>query len=73
MEANVQLPPSNFHHPTSTIQLPTSNFQHLLRILSVLTVTLVALMLLLRAVDLLPIDYDEDDYLRAGQQYAAAI
>jgi ABC-type sugar transport system permease subunit len=39
----------------------------------ILIVTLIALGLRLRAVDLLPIDYDEDDYLRAGQQYAAAI
>ncbi len=50
-----------------------NNYQRLLRILSIVVVTLIALMLRLRAVDRLPIDYDEDDYLRAGQQYAAAI
>lgn len=43
------------------------------RIGFIIIVTLIALGLRLRAVDLLPIDYDEDDYLRAGQQYAAAI
>ena len=45
----------------------------LVYILTILAVTLIALGLRLRAVDLLPIDYDEDDYLRAGQQLAAAI
>ncbi len=44
-----------------------------LRIGAVLLVTLIALRLRLRAVERLPIDYDEDDYLRAGQQYAEAI
>jgi len=34
---------------------------------------LVALGLRLRAVDQLPIDFDEDDYLLAGQHYAQAI
>jgi len=43
-----------------------------LRIVAVVSVALIALALRLRAVELLPIDYDEDDYLRAGQQYAAA-
>jgi ABC-type sugar transport system permease subunit len=45
----------------------------LLRAAAIVVVTLIALGLRLRAVDRLPIDYDEDDYLRAGQQYAAAI
>jgi ABC-type sugar transport system permease subunit len=45
----------------------------LLRILAVLLVVVLAWMLRLRAVNLLPIDYDEDDYLRAAQQYAALI
>jgi len=45
----------------------------LLYILGILAITLTALGLRLRAVDLLPIDYDEDDYLRAGQQLATAI
>jgi ABC-type sugar transport system permease subunit len=43
------------------------------RITAVAIVTAFALGLRLRAVDLLPIDYDEDDYLRAGQQVADAI
>jgi hypothetical protein len=47
--------------------------QLLLRILAVLLVVVLAWMLRLRAVNLLPIDYDEDDYLRAAQQYAALI
>lgn len=38
-----------------------------------LFVLLVALGLRLRAVELLPIDYDEDDYLLAGQHYSRAI
>ena len=45
----------------------------LLHILAVIAVVAIALGLRLRAVQKLPIDYDEDDYLRAGQQYAAAI
>ncbi len=45
----------------------------LLRILFALLVAFIAFTLRLRAVNLLPIDYDEDDYLRAGQQYATAI
>ncbi|MGA9349461.1 MAG: ABC transporter permease subunit [Anaerolineae bacterium] len=48
-------------------------FRPSFRIVAIIVVTLIALELRLRAVDLLPIDYDEDDYLRAGQQYAAAI
>src|SRR3990172_8190447 len=47
--------------------------RRLIRVLSIALVTLLALALRLRAVERLPIDYDEDDYLRAGQQYAAAI
>ncbi len=43
------------------------------RLLAILAVTAIALGLRLRAVDLLPIDYDEDDYVRAGQQFAEAI
>ncbi|MBM3144866.1 MAG: sugar ABC transporter permease [Chloroflexi bacterium] len=45
----------------------------LLFILSVIVVTAVAFGLRLRAVDRLPIDYDEDDYLGAAQRYALAI
>lgn len=47
--------------------------QRWLRFLSVLLVTSIALALRLRAVERLPIDYDEDDYLLAGQHYARAI
>jgi hypothetical protein len=36
-------------------------------------VVLVAAALRLRAVNMLPIDFDEDDYLPAGQQFATAI
>ncbi len=44
-----------------------------LRILAILVVIALALGLRLRAVQKLPIDYDEDDYLRAGQEYAQLI
>ncbi|MBI3738467.1 MAG: ABC transporter permease subunit, partial [Chloroflexi bacterium] len=43
------------------------------RILAVLIVTAIAWGLRARAVNLLPIDYDEDDYLRAGQEFAHLI
>ncbi len=43
------------------------------RILIVVAVVALAWMLRARAVDLLPIDYDEDDYLRAAQQMAVVI
>lgn len=43
------------------------------RLAAVLAVILVAVVLHVLAVQTLPIDYDEDDYLRAGQQYAQAI
>lgn len=42
-------------------------------ILAIISVSLIALGLRMRAVQLLPIDYDEDDYFSAGQHYAAAI
>ncbi len=42
-----------------------------LRLVAVLAVTMLAWSLRWRAVNLLPADYDEDDYLRAAQQYAA--
>ncbi|MBE2221409.1 MAG: hypothetical protein IAF02_07710, partial [Anaerolineae bacterium] len=45
----------------------------LVRILIVILVVILAWVLRARAVDLLPIDYDEDDYLRAAQQMAVAI
>jgi ABC-type sugar transport system permease subunit len=38
-----------------------------------LLIVLLALLLRLRAVEQLPIDFDEDDYLLAGQHYARAI
>jgi arabinogalactan oligomer/maltooligosaccharide transport system permease protein len=44
-----------------------------LLILAAIGVTLIALNARLTAVDKLPIDYDEDDYLRAGQLYAQGI
>ncbi len=47
--------------------------RRLVRILSIVLITLIALALRLQAVERLPIDFDEDDYLRAGQQYAASI
>ena len=45
----------------------------LLTIFLILLVAAIAWMLRWRAVSNLPIDYDEDDYVRAGQQYAALI
>lgn len=43
------------------------------RVLMILAVLAIAGFLRLRAVEMLPVDYDEDDYLRAGQQYANGI
>ncbi len=43
------------------------------RLLLILVPVVVAIAIHWRAVDLLPIDFDEDDYLRAGQEYAQAI
>ena len=37
------------------------------------TVLVIALLLRLRAVEMLPADHDEDNYLRLGQQYASAL
>ena len=45
----------------------------LARLLLILLAVVLALGLRLRAVQMLPVDYDEDDYLRAAQQYAAAM
>jgi arabinogalactan oligomer/maltooligosaccharide transport system permease protein len=47
--------------------------RRLLLIIAAIVVTLIALSARLTAVDRLPIDYDEDDYLRAGQIYATSI
>jgi small basic protein len=44
-----------------------------LRAALIVAVVLVALVLRGRAVQLLTVDYDEDNYLRAGQQYRAAL
>lgn len=44
-----------------------------IRLLAAVAVALVALSLRLLAVDRLPIDRDEDDYLRAGQLYASGL
>jgi hypothetical protein len=43
------------------------------RLALVLGVVFLALVLRVRAVELLTVDYDEDNYLRAGQQYRAAL
>ncbi|HEX7950015.1 MAG TPA: ABC transporter permease subunit [Candidatus Limnocylindrales bacterium] len=45
----------------------------LARVLGVGAVAVIALATRLLAVNVLPIDFDEDDYLRAGQQYAAGL
>jgi arabinogalactan oligomer / maltooligosaccharide transport system permease protein len=42
-------------------------------ILSILLVAALAWTLRMRAVNMLPIDWDEDDYMRAGQEYAHLI
>jgi ABC-type sugar transport system permease subunit len=47
--------------------------KRLLFIIAAFTVALIALSVRLAAVDRLPIDYDEDDYMRAGQIYATGI
>ncbi len=49
------------------------NKKNILTILSILIVVALAWGLRLRAVNLLSIDYDEDDYLRAGQEYTHLI
>lgn len=45
----------------------------IVRALLIFLAVILALGLRLRAVEQLPIDYDEDDYLRAAQHYASAI
>lgn len=47
--------------------------RRLLRLVAIVLVTVVGLSLRLRAVDRLPIDFDEDDYLATSQHYAQAI
>jgi ABC-type sugar transport system permease subunit len=49
------------------------SFRVFVYVLCVLLATFIALNLRLRAVELLPIDYDEDDYLGAAQRYAQAM
>ena len=49
------------------------NKKHVLRIILILIVIALAWGLRMRAVNLLPIDFDEDDYMRAGQEYAHLI
>jgi ABC-type sugar transport system permease subunit len=44
-----------------------------IRVLAMLAVVIVAYLVRARAVEQLPIDFDEDDYLRAGQLYAAGL
>ena len=53
--------------------MSNKTLKHLLLIIAAMAVTLIALSARLTAVDQLPIDYDEDDYLRAGQIYATGI
>ena len=50
-----------------------NTFKSLLMVIAVLIVTAVGWSLRYRAVEMLPIDYDEDDYLAASQRYALAI
>ena len=45
----------------------------LLKILAIIAITIMAWSLRSRAVNLLPVDYDEDDYLRAAQQFTQLI
>ena len=45
----------------------------ILRLLAILLVVAIAAALRARAVTKLPVDYDEDDYIRAAQQYTALI
>ena len=45
----------------------------ILRLLAILLVVAIAAALRTRAVTKLPVDYDEDDYIRAAQQYTALI
>ncbi len=47
--------------------------KRLVLVLSILGVVLLAWTLRMRAVEQLPIDYDEDDYLRAAQEMATAV
>lgn len=49
------------------------NLKRLSRLLAIIAVTLLGLGLRLDAVSRLPIDYDEDDYLRAAQQYSVGL
>src|SRR5512136_1425914 len=53
--------------------MSNKTLKHLLLISAAIAVTLIALSARLTAVDQLPIDFDEDDYLRAGQIYATGI
>src|SRR5205085_1657428 len=67
--------------PTQTLmddRLARSNsspgwLRGLARWAAVVVVTLLALALHLRAVEKIPIDFDEDDYMLAAQHYAAAL
>lgn len=49
------------------------SFQTLRRVLAIVLVLILAFASRMRAVNELPIDYDEDDYLRAGQEFAHLI
>ena len=45
----------------------------IISLVAILAVTAIAGALRWRAIDMLPVDYDEDDYLRAAQQFAGLI
>ena len=49
-----------------------ANVKKIIWVSSIVIVGVIALIIRLRAVDLLPIDYDEDDYLSAAYHYAHA-
>ena len=53
--------------------LPRLSARGVARTAAIIAVVIVALQVRLVAVDRLPIDFDEDDYLRAGQLYAEGI
>jgi arabinogalactan oligomer/maltooligosaccharide transport system permease protein len=54
-------------------EISMHQFRPFLRILTATLVLLLAWNLRLQAATYLPVDYDEDDYLRAAQEYAAVI
>ncbi len=67
------LPPEVSSLPAKVRNQYRINWKVWVRIGLVLSVFMVSLLVRLRAVEFLPSDYDEDDYLRAGQLYAQKI